>query len=115
MKTEIKLSEFFNSSTISARPSINFIESKIKEMIFEDEKRRVFLDFQEIVQITRSVADELLIMKKKCKYYGTTVEFVNLNDFNKKMIDMVSARSQSSAPISYINVAATSIVDLKSI
>lgn len=77
---------------LSTRRIVSLIESHIKENIGDNEKF-VVIDCSEIEQISRSFADSLLSLKEKLESKGMEMTLDGLNDFNKKMMEMV-ARSR---------------------
>lgn len=88
----IKPQQFLNVKSIATRPEVNYLESEIKKLLLTTNDKLVVLDFSETTHISRSAADELLNAKDRTKSNGIQLIFSNLNDFNKKMLDLVESK-----------------------
>jgi anti-anti-sigma regulatory factor len=89
---KIKPQIFMDVDQISTRHQVNFLEEMIKDLAQKKNDHHVAFDFSEIKMISRSAADELLMAQQRAKMSGIDLSFLNLNEFNSKMLKMVESR-----------------------
>ena len=112
-KKVIILSELLDVETISTRKSVEVVDFKLEKII--NDSCEINIDFSNIFQISRSFADEILKLKRNYKLQNISLNFINVNNFVSKMIDLVSHKATTIAPVASANVAASAILDLNSL
>lgn len=112
---ELFLKSIFKTETLSTRQSVIVIDFKLREMLSENNSKKLVIDFSNISQISRSFADEILNLQKKYSSKGIKISFKNMNELIAKMIDLVSNKAASIAPINSVNVATSTILDLQNL
>ncbi|MFZ2658125.1 MAG: hypothetical protein WAX69_24545 [Victivallales bacterium] len=87
---KIKPQKFLDVKAISSRMEVNYLEKEITDLALKANDRLVDLDFNDIIHISRSAADELLSARQRAKIHDIQLIFSNLNDFNTRMLKMVA-------------------------
>lgn len=112
---ELSLKSLFKTETLSTRQSVSVINFKLQEMLLENDNQKIAIDFSNISQISRSFTDEILKLQKTYSSRGVKINFIKINDFISKMIELVSHKATSIAPVDSVNVATSTILDLKNL
>lgn len=112
---KLSIKSLFKIETLSTRQSVSVIDFKLQELLPTNDCQRIEIDFSNISQISRSFADEILNLQKIYSSRGVKISFVNMNELISKMIDLVSHKATSIAPIDSVNVATSTILDLQNL
>lgn len=103
----LSLIEVFNAERLSTRQSVEILDSRLRGL----NQRTIHLDFSDIVQISRSFADEISKFKKAYKHRRIEIKLDNMNDSVAKMMDLVSQKSR----LSHVNVSASTVLDFSAL
>lgn len=97
----ISLSDLFKSSSLIARQAAR----ELFDIVSKTSQIEIVLDFKNIDFASRSFFDELNSQSGKINLLGKKVEFINLNENLKKLLEMVVSESKSKNSVSYASVA----------
>jgi len=87
-----------------------------KSTIGRELKRNLHQKFKQYLPDTaQRKADKRKALNRKIRYVDIDLNFINMNDFVSKMIDMVSHRAAAITPVASVNVSASTILDLNNL
>lgn len=108
-KRNLSLRMLMKVEVLSTRETANVIRQELEKAALPSE---VYIDFSDITQISRSFADAVLKLRKDYQEKNVKVRFVYLNDFNKKMLELVEHQAKSSKPVRSSHLVPSTVLNL---
>ncbi len=108
-KRVLLLKKLTKVEVLSTREAVNVIRQALEKSALPSE---VCIDFSDVTQISRSFADAVLKLRKDYQEKNVKIRFVYLNDFNRKMLELVERQARSSKPVRSSHLVPSTVLNL---